>query len=194
MISRPPAIFPSDVKVLEPTAVNVITNIGVKSTTSSSYHLKEKSSTDVLGIVFALGSSMLSAWVTILARQVNHIHYSVQVFWGAVGGVTISVIGMFLIDTSSALFEFWTARTCLLAVGQAFLGLGGTILILKALKWISPTKNKVIRSFQVVGSYIIQVSAFGTIPHVSDYVGAVLIVLAVLGITLEDNIIKLFKL
>ena len=63
--------------------------------------------------------------------------------------------------------------TWLLSVGQAILGLVGTILILKALKWISPTKNKVIRSFQVVGSYIIQVEAFGTIPHCSDYIDAV---------------------
>ena len=51
----------------------------------------------------------------------------------------------------------WTWLVWVLAVGQSFLGLAGTVAILVALKWITPTKNKVLRSFQVVGSYIIQV-------------------------------------
>ena len=47
--------------------------------------------------------------------------------------------------------------TWLLGTGQGLLGFVGVILILLALKLISPTQNKVIRSFQVVGSYIVQV-------------------------------------
>ena len=53
----------------------------------------------------------------------------------------------------------WSHQVWLLSVGQSFLGLAGTVAILVALKWITPTKNKVLRSFQVVGSYIIQVRA-----------------------------------
>ena len=51
----------------------------------------------------------------------------------------------------------WPRLVWFLSVGQSFLGLAGTVAILVALKWITPTKNKVLRSFQVVGSYIIQV-------------------------------------
>ena len=51
----------------------------------------------------------------------------------------------------------WPWLVWVLSVGQSFLGLAGTVAILVALKWITPTKNKVLRSFQVVGSYIIQV-------------------------------------
>ena len=51
----------------------------------------------------------------------------------------------------------WDWLVWLLSTGQSFLGLAGTAAILVALKWITPTKNKVLRSFQVVGSYIIQV-------------------------------------
>ena len=51
----------------------------------------------------------------------------------------------------------WTWLVWVLAVAQSFLGLAGTVAIIVALKWITPTKNKVLRSFQVVGSYIIQV-------------------------------------
>ena len=99
---------------------------------------------------------------------------------------------MFLLDTSP-LFSTWTVTTWLLSAGQGVLGLVGTVLILLALQWISPTKNKVIRSFQVIASYIIQVEVFGTTPHVTDYVGAMMIVTAVLGITMEDMVMKAVK-
>jgi len=183
LISRPPALFPTD----DLPAIHT-ENVTITTTTPSA-QLEQKPSVDILGIVFALTGSALSAWVTIIARQLSHIHFSVQVFWFSLGGEIISLLGMFLIDTSP-LFTTWSVTTWLLAVGQAVLGLVGTVLILKALKWISPTKNKVIRSFQVVGSYIIQVEAFGTIPHLSDYAGALLIVTAVLGIAMEDKMMK----
>ena len=115
-----------------------------------------------------------------------------QVFWFSLGGEIISILGMFLVDTTP-LFSTWTMSTWLLSVGQGVLGLVGTVLILLALHWISPTKNKVIRSFQVVASYIIQVEAFGTIPHMTDYIAAMMIVMAVLGITMEEMVMKSAK-
>ena len=63
---------------------------------------------------------------------------------------------MLLVD-GEPLFTTWTQTTWLLSISQAVLALFGAIFILKALCWISPTKNKIIRSFQVVVSYIIQV-------------------------------------
>ena len=126
-------------------------------------------------------------------RQLRHIHFSIQVFWFSLGGEVMSLLGILLMDTSS-LFSKWTVITWLLAVGQGLLGLIGTIFILLALHWISPTQNKVTRSFQVVGSYIIQVEVFGTIPHISDYVGAVMIVIAVIGITMEDMLMRATKI
>merc|ERR1712107_17355 len=86
------------------------------------------------------------------------------------------------------LFYSWTGVTWVYSVVQSILYYVGVALILLALKHISPTQNKVIRSFQVVGSYILQVALFNTTPHVSDYVGALMIMMAVLGIVLEDTI------
>ena len=54
-------------------------------------------------------------------------------------------------------FSDWLVSTWLLGSLQGFLNFVGVVLILLALKTISPTQNKVIRSFQVVGSYIVQV-------------------------------------
>ena len=68
----------------------------------------------------------------------------------------VSLVGMLTVD-QEPLFTLWTSTTWVLAVSQALLAQVGTICILTALRTISPTKNKVIRSFQVVLSYIIQV-------------------------------------
>ena len=51
----------------------------------------------------------------------------------------------------------WSWLVWSLSLAQSALGLAATVSIVVALKWITPTKNKVLRSFQVVGSYIIQV-------------------------------------
>ena len=89
-------------------------------------------------------------------RQASHVHFSVLVFWFAVGGQLVSLVGMFVFDTEP-LFSTWTVNTWILSSSQAITGLFGTILITKALRWVSPTQVMVIRTFQVVVSYIIQV-------------------------------------
>ena len=68
----------------------------------------------------------------------------------------VSLVGMFVFDTEP-FFSTWTLTTWLLSSSQAVSGLLGTILITKALRWVSPTQVMVIRTFQVVVSYIIQV-------------------------------------
>ena len=140
-------------------------------------------------------------------REARHVHYSVLVFWFAAGGLIISTIGMFGIDTDP-LFTNWTATTWILCSQQAVLGIVGSMLMTKAVCWVQPSKVMVIRSFQVIISYAIQVSLdlylvdihhpffchqvefFGTMPHLSDLFGAACIVSAVLFISLEDKIMK----
>ena len=52
--------------------------------------------------------------------------------------------------------------TWVYGIAQGVLAFCGVVLLLMALQYISPTQNKVIRSFQVVGSYILQVSVIIT--------------------------------
>ena len=93
---------------------------------------------------------------TELYRELRHIHYSVLVFWFAVGGLVISIVGICFLDTVP-LFNHWTVITWLLCIQQAVLGILGSVLMTKAVCWISPSKSMVIRSFQVIISYIVQV-------------------------------------
>jgi len=180
IISRPPALFP------DATSADVHTgNMSLIDPASTS----PKSSFDALGIIFSLGVATIAALITIITKQASHVHFSVLVFWFAIGGQVVSLVGMMVFDTDS-LFSNWTLNTWILAFGQAIAGLVGTILITKALRWVSPTQVMVIRTFQVVLSYVIQVEAFGTLAHVSDYAAALLIVSAVLGIGLENRIVN----
>ena len=151
--------------------------------------ITQKKTTDLLGIVLALIGAILSALITILVRQISHLPLAVQMFWFAIGGLVVATIGMLLVDPEPK-FTLWTGSVWAFALGQSLLSLLGAIFILLALRVISPTKNKIIRSFQVVVSYIIQVTAFGTVPHLSDYFGAMLIILAVLAVVLEDKIVS----
>ena len=56
--------------------------------------VSNKNPTDVIGIVFALAGAILSAWITILARQLNTVNFCVQLIWGSVGGVVISTVAV----------------------------------------------------------------------------------------------------
>ena len=147
VISRHSALFSTQLDPTEPSA-----NVTIDA---SENPVEKKTNADVLGVVFALTGAVLSAWVTILVRQVNHIHFSVQILWFYLSGVITSLLGKFMIDTTTYLFSSWTMDTWLLSVGQ--------------------------------------VEAFGTIPHCSDYIGAGLIVLAVLGIAVEEKIMEILK-
>ena len=78
-------------------------------------------------------------------------------FWFAVGGLVISIVGICFLDTVP-LYSDWTVITWLLCIQQALLGILGSVLMTKAVCWISPSKAMVIRSFQVIISYVVQVN------------------------------------
>jgi len=170
IISRPPAFFPPHTDM---------TTGGDEGSMKEPY--------DLVGLGFALAVPATSAWIAIITREARHVHYSVLVFWFAVGGLVISVIGIFAIDTEP-LFQDWTATTWILCSQQAALGIVGSMLMTKATCWVSPAKVMVIRSFQIIISYIVQVEFFSTVPHVSDLLGAACIVVVVFLISLEDRI------
>ena len=66
-------------------------------------------------------------------------------------------LGILCLDTTP-LFHKWTYVTWLLSLQQAVLGIVGSILMTKAVCWVSPAKSMVIRSFQVIISYVVQVA------------------------------------
>jgi len=130
---------------------------------------------------------VLSAWIVIITRQAKHVHYSVLVFWFGVGGLIVSVIGMFGIS-KGPLFHDWDERMWMLSIMVALVGILGSILMTKAVCWVTPSKVMVIRSFEVVAAYILQVTVFDIPTHWTDLIGTSCVVSAVLAMGFEDCI------
>ena len=65
IISRPPALFPVEGSSTCPTSQE---DNGTSANTTVNMGMEKKVSVDILGIVFSLLGSALSAWVTIIAR------------------------------------------------------------------------------------------------------------------------------
>lgn len=108
IISRPPALFPAP-----PSAGDNTTAYNVTLT-----HTKEvKQPYDLVGLAFAVAMPFLSAWVAIITRELRAVHFSVLVFWFAIGGLIVSVIGILFLDSEPLFFE-WTWVTWVLSIQQ----------------------------------------------------------------------------
>ena len=121
------------------------------------------------------------------------MHYSVLVFWFGVGGLVVSLVGMFGID-DGPLFHEWDERMWILSFMVALVGILGSILMTKAVCWVTPSKVMVVRSFEVVFSYLLQVTVFGLPARTLDCLGALMIVLAVLAIAAEKYLTDKLKM
>ena len=120
-------------------------------------------------------------------RQAKHVNYSVLVFWFGVGGLIVSLIGMFGLD-DGPLFHEWDDRMWMLSFMVALVGILGSILMTKAVCWVTPSKVMVVRSFEVVAAYILQVTVFDIPTHWTDLVGTLCVVSAVIAMGFEDCI------
>eukprot|EP00092_Neocalanus_flemingeri_P028118 GFUD01030538.1.p1 GENE.GFUD01030538.1~~GFUD01030538.1.p1 ORF type:complete len:411 (-),score=91.10 GFUD01030538.1:126-1358(-) len=184
ILSRPPALFP------QPNAANNSLNgsehhdhhgLANKNANEGSYEL--------VGILFAVAVPTLSAWIVIITRQAKHVHYSVLVFWFGIGGLVVSLIGIFAIDTEP-MFSDWDIREWILSFMVALVGILGSILMTKAVCWVTPSKVMVVRSFEVVAAYILQVTVFDVPTHWTDLAGTICIIGAVIMMGVEDCLME----
>mgnify|MGYP007045168148 FL=1 len=145
ILSRPESLF-------ETSPPNNITN----SSGGPAHRDPHDGSYEFVGLLSAVAVPLLSALIVIITRQAKHVHYSVLVFWFGVGGLVVSIVGMFAID-KRPLFYDWDERMWILSVMVALVGILGSILMTKAVCWVTPSKVMVVRSFEVVAAYILQV-------------------------------------
>merc|ERR1719219_270391 len=118
-----------------------------------------------------------------------HVHYSILVFWFGIGGQVVAVIGVFALD-SKPLFHGWGAREWVISFMVALVGIMGSIAMTKAVCWVTPSKVMVVRSFEVVAAYILQVNVYDVPTHWSDLAGTMCVISAVIAIGLEDYLME----
>jgi len=143
---------------------------------------------DFSGIFAAICVPILSAWIVILTRQAKHIHYSVLVFWFGIGGLCVAIAGNLYVSDPKLTFADWNCEEWTLAIFIGAVGILGSIVMNKAVQWVTPSKVMVVRSFEVVAAYILQLTVFDCPPHWTDLIGTMMVMTAVLGMGLEDVI------
>jgi len=142
----------------------------------------------LIGISAAFAVPVLSAWIVIITRQAKHVHYSVLVFWFAIGGQIVSIVGIYCFEDDPTLFKGWEVREWILSFLVAFVGILGSILMTKAVCWVTPSKVMVVRSFEVLCAYVLQVTVFESPTYLTDMFGTILIITAVLLMGAEDTL------
>jgi len=184
ILSRPPALFSST-----PATAN-----DTSSVQTNAYHDHDLSDNneggyDLVGVFASLAVPTLSAWIVIITRQAKHVHYSVLVFWFGVGGLVVSLVGMFLRD-SEHMIQTWSIKEWMLSFMVALVGILGSIAMTKAVCWVTPSKVMVVRSFEVVAAYILQVTVYDVPTHWSDLAGTMCVISAVIAMGLEDYLME----
>jgi len=188
ILSRPPALFPSPQLPFHNVSLNYLKWNSTQPWTDSDHlELEELGSYNLAGILCSMAVPLLSAWIVIITRQAKHVHYSILVFWFAIGGQVVAIIGVFALD-SKPLFHGWGSREWVISFMVALVGIMGSILMTKAVCWVTPSKVMVVRSFEVVAAYVLQVTVFDVPSHWTDILGTGAIIAAVLGMGLEDYV------
>ena len=178
IISRPSVIFGQEQDVM-------MNSTSLARNMTSLTEVTNKSS-NLTGICLALTTACLSALMSIITKKSSKVATTVLVFWYGLGGLVVSLVGLLCLDSSSSSFSSWSAVTWSLALAQSVLGMAGVCCLYTALTFTSPTSVMIIRSEEIVLSYIIQVTAFGSSLHLLDFLGAFFIVFSVLAIGLES--------
>ena len=88
------------------------------------------------------------------------------------------------------MFQDWDDRMWILSIMVALVGIVGSILMTKAVCWVTPSKVMVIRSFEVVAAYILQVTVFDVPTHWTDLMGTVCVISAVIAMSFEDYVME----
>jgi len=186
ILSRPPALFPPT-----PAIANHTTRAHTNDVHGPDPDLSDNNEGgyDLVGVLASLAVPTLSAWIVIITRQAKHVHYSVLVFWFGVGGLVVSLVGMFLRD-SEHMIQTWSIKEWMLSFMVALVGILGSIAMTKAVCWVTPSKVMVVRSFEVVAAYILQVTVYDVPTHWSDLAGTMCVISAVIAMGLEDYLME----
>lgn len=125
----------------------------------------------------------LSAIVSILTRQLKSLPPTVLMLWFGIGAFFLSLIGS-ITDQDLDLFHYNSSQwPALLFV--VMMGILGNLLYTVAMKWVSPSKANVFRSFEVILNCFLQIAIQHYEFHPAMVGGVVLLMLSVGAMSAE---------
>ncbi|XP_069703729.1 solute carrier family 35 member G1-like [Periplaneta americana] len=152
---------------------------------------------DLFGYLCALGATLFTALNIVVMRKCKEVHFSVVVLqlslWSLlVSSTVLATAGRKhhekLLSAPHGPYEWG------LAVLVSVLGLTGQVLVAKALGMEGAGRVAVTRSLDIVLAFVLQVFAFGEVPDLLSISGALLVLLCVMGMGMEEQILYLASL
>ena len=148
---------------------------------------------NVLGYVLAFMVPVMSAVVSIVTRQLKHVHPSVLMLWFGFGGLAVATGGMLAVSS----FDFTDVVSspervaCVLSI--CVLGIAGNVFYTIAMKYVSPSKANVFRSFEVILNFVLQITIEHGSFHLIALLGIACLLLAVVATGFENEAMRKWR-
>jgi len=212
LLTRPPPLFPADPPDHLQYSIAQYNLYGYPAQFQSGDTL------DTLPLIAAMVAPFIAAVLVVITRQCQAVHFSVLLFWSALGSLLMGCIGLYSLGreevgggregreipgdinevvpfqprvTSIEIFEGPTEW--LVATLVAFLGIFVNVVILKVLKYLQPGKVMLLKAAELVAGYVLHLCVTGQGSHAVlrwlDMGGAVCVGLAVAFTGLEDFVV-----
>jgi len=204
LLTRPPPLFPADPPDHLQYSIAQYNLYGYPA------QFQPGDSLDTLALIAAMVAPFIAAVLVIITRQCQAVHFSVLLFWSALGSLLMGCIGLYSLGkdevgrgreeipvlsepgvTSLEIFEGPTEW--LVATLVAFLGIFVNVVILKVLKYLQPGKVMLLKAAELVAGYVLHLCVTGQGTHAAlrwlDMGGAVCVGLAVAFAGLEEFVV-----
>ena len=146
-----------------------------------------------IGAILGVSTAALDGMVNISINFCSEVHSLVLLWWSGLGGLLVSLITLTFhsqakilnLEFSEVTYQFWIAY-----LGMSLVGLLAYFCMTKSLQLIDPTVVSFIRSLEIIFAYVVQVLIMHQIPNYLAGIGAILVLISVGSIALQDFLLK----
>ena len=148
---------------------------------------------NVVGYVLAFMVPVMSAVVSIVTRQLKHIHPSVLMLWFGFGGLVVALGGMSLVSSFDFADIVSNSERIMCVLSICVLGILGNVFYTIAMKYVSPSKANVFRSFEVILNFVLQITIEHGSFHLIALLGIACLLLAVVATGFENEAMRKWR-
>jgi len=153
--------------------------------------IDDTNNNEILGYITCCMVPIFSAIVSIWTRQCAKAPATVLMFWFGVGACFWAVVGSTAFGQNiPELLTFGNIEDFGYSMAIVLLGMLGNFSYTMAVKWVSPTKANVFRSFEVILNYLLQIFLEHHSFHPSDILGICFLLMAVFATGFEQEVMK----
>ena len=207
LVIRPPFIFENSTKlVMDQTSHNMKQNfINQTSTAKSAHSIQIDNPRDhcyytgaIAALVCMMSTATYRIMMKVLVQNKSTSSFAIPLFYVSIAIlIAASVIPVFggdqrILFPSKMVNKYDNWQWIFLFVAT-ILGIAQHITHFEASRLISPTLASFIRSSEIVVSYIVQTTLFNTEPSLTSLIGSGLVMIACIGVVLENWVISIIS-